>query len=269
MTKKQLITALATSTLVLSTTVGTAFADEVAPIDPATPSTEIITPEPSTQPDPSSGSSTGSDTGTSTEITVPVDPTIPSTGEESGTNPNTPGTSEEEPSVPSTDPAENPTTPSQPEESPTEPTDPSGTVEVPTTDGETSTVTPDTSVPTNNPNISAETAANAGASQVGTTSSVTGQIVQDVTSSSPVYTNTGATIISTQDSQVVLSDGTITSPEAIGAITNSDGTISVITAEGVSTTLPKTGEVSTLGLSFFGGVLTALGGLFLKKRKTI
>ena len=51
MKKKQLITALATSTLVLSTA-GTAFADEVTPIDPTTPSTEVVTP------DPSSGSST-------------------------------------------------------------------------------------------------------------------------------------------------------------------------------------------------------------------
>ncbi|WAK63917.1 hypothetical protein OQG81_03405 [Streptococcus macedonicus] len=48
---------------------------------------------------------------------------------------------------------------------------------VPATDGGTTTVTPDTSVPTNNPNISAETTANAGASQVGTTSTVTGQII--------------------------------------------------------------------------------------------
>ena len=44
MTKKQLITALATSTLVLSTA-GTVFADEVTPIDPTTPSTEVVTPE--------------------------------------------------------------------------------------------------------------------------------------------------------------------------------------------------------------------------------
>ena len=72
MTKKQLITALATSTLVLSTA-GTAFADEVTPIDPTTPSTEVVTP------DPSSGSSTDtSDTRTSTEPTGPVDPTGPS-----------------------------------------------------------------------------------------------------------------------------------------------------------------------------------------------
>ncbi|MCF2567564.1 cell wall anchor protein, partial [Streptococcus pasteurianus] len=48
MKKKQLITALATSTLVLSTA-GTAFADEVTPIDPTTPSTEVVTPDPSSQ----------------------------------------------------------------------------------------------------------------------------------------------------------------------------------------------------------------------------
>ena len=138
---------------------------------------------------------------------------------------------------------------------------------VPTTDGGTATVTPDTSVPTNNPNISAETAANAGASQVGTTSTVTGQIVQDVTTDSPVYTNTGATIVSTQNGSVVLADGTITSPESIGATTNSDGTISVTTATGESTTLPMTGDENTTLLSILGSALAAIGGLFFKKRQ--
>lgn len=140
---------------------------------------------------------------------------------------------------------------------------------VPTTDGGAATVTPDTSIPTNNPNISAETAAQAGASQVGTTSQVTGQIVQDVTSSAPVYTNTGATIVSTQNGSVVLADGTITTPEAIGATTNSDGTISVTTSTGESTTLPMTGEASTVGLSLLGSVLAGLSRLFFKKRQTV
>ncbi len=140
---------------------------------------------------------------------------------------------------------------------------------VPTTDGGTTTVTPDTSVPTNNPNISAETAVQAEASQVDTTSQVTGQVVQDVTSEAPVYTNTGVMIVSTQNGSVVLADGTITSPEAIGATTNSDGTISVTTSTGDSTTLPMTGEASTVGLSLLGSVLAGLSGLFFKKRQTV
>ena len=268
MTKKQIIASLAVSTLVLSTA-GTAFADEVTPIDPTTSSTEVVTPDPSTQTEPSSGSSTDtSDTGTSTEPTVPVDPTTPSTGDNTGEdNPTVPGTSEEGPSTTEPTETEKPATPSQPEEPTTDPTDQPGTVDVPTTDGGTATVTPDTSVPTNNPNISAETAAQAGASQVGTTSQVTGQIVQDVTADSPVYTNTGATIVSTQNGSVVLADGTITTPEAIGATTNSDRTILVTTATGESATLPMTGDTSTVGLSLLGSVLAGLAGLFFKKRQ--
>lgn len=271
MTKKQLIAALASSTLVLSTA-GTALADEVTPLDPTTPSTEVVTPDPSSSTDTSSDTSDTtpgiSDTGSTTEPTVPVDPTTPSTGDNTGEDsPTVPGTSEEEPSTPDPTETEEPETPSQPEEPTTDPTDQPGTVDVPTTDGGSASVTPDTSVPTNNPNISAETAAQAGASQVGTTSQVTGQIVQDVTSEAPVYTNTGATIVSTQNGSVVLADGTITSPEAIGATTNSDGTISVTTASGESTTLPMTGDANTTVLSLLGSVLAAIGGFFFKKRQ--
>lgn len=264
MTKKQLITTLATSTLVLSTA-GTAFADEVTPLDPTTPSTEVVTPAPSTQTEPSSGSSTDtSDTGSTTEPTVPVDPTSPSSNVTEVTDDNgvttdhtgdsgtqTESNTESSEEVPNVDDAGGVTTDHT----------------VPTTDGGTATVVPDTSVPTNNPNISAETAAQAGASQVGTTSQVTGQIVQDVTSDAPVYTNTGATIVSTQNGAVVLADGTITSPEAIGAKTNSDGTISVTTATGESTTLPMTGDSNTTILSILGSVLAAIGAFFFKKRQ--
>ena len=264
MTKKQLITALASSTLVLSTA-GTAFADEVTPIDPTTPSTEVVTPAPSTQTEPSFGSSTDtSDTGTSTEPTVPVDPTTPSSDVTEVTDDNGVTTDHTNDSGTQT---ENNTEPS--EEVPN--VDDAGGVAtdhtVPTTDGGTATVTPDTSVPTNNPNISAETAANAGASQVGTTSQVTGQVVQDVTSEAPVYTNTGATIVSTQNGSVVLADGTITTPEAIGATANSDGTISVTTVTGESTTLPMTGDTNTTILSILGSALAAIGGFFFKKRQ--
>lgn len=261
MTKKQLITALASSTLVLLTA-GTALADEVTPIDPTTPSTEMVTPDPSTQTEPSSGSSTDtSDTGT--EPTVPVDPTSPSSDVTEVTDDN--GVTTDHTSDSGTQ-TENNTEPS--EEVPN--VDDAGGVTtdhtVPTTDGGTATVTPDTSVPTNNPNISAETAAQAGASQVGTTSQVTGQIVQDVTSDAPVYTNTGATIVSTQNGLVVLADGTITSPESVGAKTNSDGTISVTTASGESTTLPMTGEANTSLLPALGTGLLGLLGFFFKKR---
>ncbi|WAK63918.1 LPXTG cell wall anchor domain-containing protein [Streptococcus macedonicus] len=74
--------------------------------------------------------------------------------------------------------------------------------------------------------------------------------------------------MSTQNGSVVLADGTITSPESIGATTNSDGTISVTTAAlSESTTLPMTGDENTTLLSILGSALAAIGGLFFKKRQ--
>lgn len=137
---------------------------------------------------------------------------------------------------------------------------------VPTTDGGTATVTPDKSVPTNNPNISAETANNAGASQVGTTSTVTGQVVQDVTTSNPVYTN-GVTIVSALNGQLLLSTGEYVAPETVGATTNSDKTITVTTEDGSKVTLPETGDevLAEAAMSGIGAALLA-GVAFLKRK---
>lgn len=223
------------STAILATASTGVYADELISDGTTSPSTEQVTPS----------------TAPSSEVVIP---------DEGSTTPSTDTGDSDTQTESNTDPSE--AVPN---------VDDAGGVAtnhtVPTTDGGTATVTPDTSVPTNNPNISAETAANAGASQVGTTSTVTGQIVQDVTTDSPVYTNTGATIVSTQNGSVVLADGTITSPESIGATTNSDGTISVTTATGESTTLPMTGDENTTLLSILGSALAAIGGLFFKKRQ--
>lgn len=223
------------STAILATASTGVYADELISDGTTSPSTEQVTPS----------------TAPSSEVVIP---------DEGSTTPSTDTGDSDTQTESDTDPSE--AVPN---------VDDAGGVAtnhtVPTTDGGTATVTPDTSVPTNNPNISAETAANAGASQVGTTSTVTGQIVQDVTTDSPVYTNTGATIVSTQNGSVVLADGTITSPESIGATTNSDGTISVTTATGESTTLPMTGDENTTLLSILGSALAAIGGLFFKKRQ--
>ena len=71
-------------------------------------------------------------------------------------------------------------------------------------------------------------------------------------------TNTGATIVSTQNGQLVLSDGSRVAPEALGAKTNSDKTISVTKADGTTTTLPETGEAQN--------VLGLLGSALLESR---
>ena len=71
--------------------------------------------------------------------------------------------------------------------------------------------------------------------------------------------------MSTKAGQLVLSDGSTVAPEAIGATTNTDKTISVTKADGTKATLPHTGEVTNL-LSVLGvGLLGVLGFIFKKK----
>ena len=136
---------------------------------------------------------------------------------------------------------------------------------------------PNISVPTNNPNVSAQTAVDAGASQVGTTSQVTGHVVANVNSASPIQTNTGYQVISTKDSQVVVAyaDGTTdtVSAEVVGATVNADKTISLTNQAGEKTTLPSTslqlpytGEKEEAMMSWAGaGLLAVVGAYFLKK----
>lgn len=148
-----------------------------------------------------------------------------------------------------------------------EDTDKDKKVEVPTIDGGTASLKPDVTVPTNNPNVSAQTAVDAGASQVGTTSQITGQVVEEVTPQAPVQTNTGASIISTKDGNVVLSDGSVVAPEEVGGTVNEDKTISVTDKDGKLKTLPNTGLKESILLTFAGfGLLAIVVSFFLKKR---
>ena len=220
----------------------TAFADENVPVTTDIPAVAVAPAI-----DNSESTTTPSD-----DTTVPTEPTP--------TEPTV--TQPSDTTVTPTDGTTEPTTP-------TEPTEPSsdgdGTVTVPTVNGGTTTLTPNPSVPTNNPAVSAQTAVNAGASQVGTTSTVTGQVVSNVAPSAPVYTNTGYQIVSTQNGQVVLSDGSTVAPEAIGAVTNTDKTITVTKADGTKATLPETGEAANFLAVVGTGLLGLVGFLFKKK----
>ncbi|MCD3445415.1 LPXTG cell wall anchor domain-containing protein [Streptococcus equi] len=268
MKKKQLLSALALSTLVL-TQAGFVSADEVTPIDPTAPSTEVVVPPTDTA--PVTTDTTSSDSGT----TLPVDPTTPSTDPSTDNSqgkdtagddvvaPDT-GTQGKDNAGENLDPQPSPEP--QGKDTAGDNVDPNtGNTTVPTTDGGTAQVTPDKTVPTNNTNISADTAHQAGASQVGTTSTVTGQVVQNVSADAPVYTNTGATIVSTQEGKVVLSDGSMVAPESVGAVTNTDNTITITKADGTKATLPHTGDSATGLLSFAGIFLLGITG-FIKKR---
>lgn len=96
---------------------------------------------------------------------------------------------------------------------------------------------------------------------MGTTSTVTGQVVQNVTPKAPVVTNSGATIVSTKDGQLVLSDGSTVTPEAVGATTNSDKT----KADGTKATLPETGDKARSLLSILGAGMLVVAGFLTQK----
>lgn len=245
------------STAILATASTGVYADEVISDGTTSPSTEQVEPTPAPSSEvvtPSDGSNTPS---SSSEVTEPETP---------GANESIPGISEDEPSNPDSEITE-PEMPAEPEQPSTETTEQPGEVEVPTTDGGKATVVPDTSVPTNNPNITAETAQNAGASQVGTTSTVTGQVVRDVTRSNPVTLYNGASLVDIRDGFVTLSSGEKVTPESVGVTANADGTYTAKTIQGDMVTLPHTGEKNSTVLSVLGTLILSILGFSLKKRK--
>ena len=234
MTKKQLLTTLTVSTLLLSQA-GLVSADEVTPTDPSQPVTEVLTPT-----DPVAPVETPDEQPSQpVEPSQPLEPTQPTTP--------TDETTPSDPSQPATDPSQPSETPSQPDTKPeTQPEIPA--VETPKTDDK----------PTPQPTSPKE----------GDISKVTGQVVSVVTPETPIETASGLAIISTQGGQLVLSDGSKVAPESVGAKTNDDKTITVTKADGSKATLPHTGEAKTLGLSLLGVAMAGLGFAFWKKKKT-
>lgn len=100
---------------------------------------------------------------------------------------------------------------------------------------------------------------------------VNGQPVVTVTPTAPVITAAGQTIVSTQNSQIVIAntDGTtsVVAPEAVGFKVNADGTLTGKDAKDKEVTLPKTGEASTVILTLAGTFfLAAAAFLGFKKR---
>ncbi|CQR25139.1 transposon related peptidoglycan linked protein (LPXTG motif) [Streptococcus varani] len=234
MTKKQILSALALSTLPLAQA-GLVSADEVTPVDPSSPSTEVVTPvEPSapveTPTEPTQPVETPTGPTTPTEPVEPANPTPPV----EPTDPSTPQTTEEPKTEDPTPPSEEPVTP---------PSDGNGqTTPVPT---EPSTgEAPQTIKP----------------------------IPEPVVTFNPFETPGGQTVVGTQNSQVVIqnNDGSTqtVNAEEVGGATNADGTVTVKAASGEVKTLPQTGEEAGGLFSLLGTViLTSLG--FLKKKKII
>ncbi len=243
--KKNILSMLTLSALVLSNSV-VAFADETTPIDSSAP---IDITQPSTP------------TELSTEVPTPVEPSQPV----EPTTPTEEPTTPEEPTVP-VDPTL-PSTEQPKEDAPTQPTEPSTIPETPTNPKED----PKQDIPqpeTPTPPKTAEEAANKGESQIGTISTETKQPVDAVTPDKPIVTDTGYTIISTDNSQPVIryADGSTAtvSAESIGAVVNKDKTISVKTADGQTKTLPNTGEAQSL-LALLGSLLLSATWFIRKK----
>lgn len=279
MKKSKILTMVTVSALVLAQA-GTAFADEVTiGSETATEQTSSGTSDLGIQVDTPTDSSTeqsqdadgtgtvigGDSTSTETPIDgggvvidTPTDESSSSTGDSSSSSDTNSGeitqteTSESGNSEEKSDTQTESETSQQNQET--------GTVEVPTTTGETATVTTDKSQATNNSNVSAQTAYEAGASQVGSTSQVTGQIVRDVTSANSVTLASGVTITDIQSGVATLSDGSSANLTDLGVIENADKTFTATTIDGEQVTLPETGE-STVGVIV--GLLIILAGLGL------
>ena len=170
--------------------------------------------------------------------------------------------------------AATPTTPTAPEV-PAEPTTPA-TPETPATPAPTAdSSTKPADKPTEKPEDPAS-ATDKGTSEAPQNSetpavNVNGQPVVTVTPTAPVITAAGQTIVSTQNSQIVIAntDGTtsVVAPETVGFKVNADGTLTGKDAKGKEVTLPKTGESSTVILTLAGTFFLATAAfLGLKKR---
>ena len=170
--------------------------------------------------------------------------------------------------------ATTPTTPTVPEV-PVEPATPeTPEVPTPTTDtsakpAEQSEDKPQASAPKTDTDTNTSTSETPQSPEVPSVN-VNGQPVVTVTPAAPVITAAGQTIVSTQNSQLVVAntDGTtsLVAPEVAGFKVNADGTLTGKDAKGTEVTLPKTGEASTVILTLAGTFFLALAA-FLGFRK--
>ena len=225
MNKKNVLAALALSTIALAQA-GYVSADEIAPIDSSAPATEVVTPT-----TPSASTETEAPATQPTEPVTPADPTTPSVQDKDNAG-SLDGVTTDKP-APSDKPQDK---------------DNAGSL-----DG----------VPDEQPKTT-DQANQQGKSQIGTTSTSTGQVVHDVTKE-PVETNTGASIVSTQNGNVVLSNGSVVAPEEIGGTVNEDKTISVTDKEGKLKTLPNTGTAESILGTIGAMLLTAVSYVYKKK----
>ena len=267
MNKKQVLATLALSTIALAQA-GFVSADELAPIDSSAPATEVVTPT-----TPSASTETEAPATQPTEPVTPADPTTPSVQDKDNAG-SLDGVTTDKP-APSDKPQDKDNAGSldgvpTPSDKPQDKDNP-GSLDGVTTDKPAPSDKPQDKdnagsldgVPDEQPKTT-DQANQQGKSQIGTTSTSTGQVVHDVTKE-PVETNTGASIVSTQNGNVVLSNGSVVAPEEIGGTVNEDKTISVTDKEGKLKTLPNTGTAESI-LGTIGAMLLTAVGYFYKKK---
>lgn len=266
MNKKKVLATLALSTIALAQA-GYVSADELSPIDSSAPTTEVVTPTA-----PSASTATEAPAVQPTEPSVtPVDPTAPSDKDNAGSLDGVPADkpapsdkAQDKDNAGSLDGV--PTPSDKPQDK-----DNAGSLDgVPADKPAPSDKAQDKDnagsldgVPDEKPKTT-DQANQQGKSQIGTTSTSTGQVVHDVTKD-PVETNTGASIVSTQGGNVVLSDGSVVAPEEVGGTVNEDKTISVTDKDGKLKTLPNTGTAESILGAIGAMLLTAVSYVYKKK----
>ena len=270
--KSQVLATLALSTLVLLQAGGFASADELAPIDSSAPTTEIVSPT-----KPTTTQTEGTADQTTAPSVTPVDPTAPSDKDNAGSLDGVPADkpapsdkAQDKDNAGSLDgvPADKPAPSDKAQDKdnagsldgvPADKPAPSDKAQDKDNAGSLDGVTDEQPKTTDQANQQ-------GKSQIGTTSTSTGEVVQNVSSEAPIQTNTGVKIVSTENGLVKLSDGSLVTPEAVGAVTNADKTISVTKADGKKVTLPHTGEAQSL-LSVLGAALLTVAGYIFRKKQ--
>lgn len=264
--KNQVLATLALSTLVLLQAGGFASADELAPVDSSAPTTEIVSPT-----KPTTTQTEGTADQTTAPSVTPVDPTAPSDKDNAGSLDGVPADkpapsdkAQDKDNAGSLDGVPTPSDRPQDKDNagsldgvPADKPAPSDKAQDKDNAGSLEGVSDEQPKTTDQANQQ-------GKSQIGTTSSSTGQVVHDVTKA-PVQTSTGDSIVSTQNGNLVLEDGSVVAPEALGAVTNEDKTISVSTADGKMVTLPNTGTKQSF-LAVIGGMLFTAVSYFYKKK---
>lgn len=227
MTKRNLLSTLLLSTLALTLAASVVSADETATV--SNPTDVVVTETPQT----------------------PVLPTEPVVTETPVTDSGSGGAV-----------IDNPTEPVVTESQPIVTTQAETTSQVEVTE-RTQTSQPETTSQVVTEAKTAEEAKQSGQSQVGTKSTVTGQVVSNVSETEPVQLASGQWVVFTRGGQLILAndDGTqsAVSPESVGAKTNADGTISVKTADNKLKTLPHTGAKESILMVLAGFVLLVTG----------